>query len=692
MMITCLTCQTENPDNEQFCFSCGEPLVAKVASYHLPNGTILQSSNCQYKIEKMLGEGGFGITYKAIELSSSTPVAIKESWIPNSIRQGTIITPPSTITPQQINKQIEEIFREANYIYQCKHPNIVGVYEWFATNNTAYIVMELIAGQSLYDILQQKGYLPETQVTKYLITICEALKVIHNQGFLHRDLKPENILINMQDQPILIDFGNAREFIANKTHNMTVIITAGIAPLEQYGQIQRRDQRLDIYSLCATMYNLITGQLPPTAPDRMQNDLLIPPNQFPHVKISPILESVILKGLKIKIEDRFDTVDQLIEGLKGNHPDLTKARDLVKQNQLSQAMHLYWQCVNQFSDREAVIELAMISIYIDENEAEKASQKAIQLNPNDGRGHGILGLVKCRQKQWQEGVKYLQNAVNFGVNEVWIYGNLAWAYGKINNWSQAQSYINQALQIEADNVFLLGLAGWIYLNLKQYQSAIRYTKPALFKSQKLSNSSYLQQWIYPILTLALINDHSSQNSSEFINCLNKFITQVPQSAWAYGLKGWYEAQKNLNQEALQSFGYSINQNNYPLWVLLNQGIVYEKLNNIQQAISSYEKYLALSTNSSFVYYRLGTLSGKNNQWQNAKDYLEKAIKLNHNLAEAYHNLGWVLLNIKDSEGNCLHASDLLFNYKKALELYGQQNKLTIANDLDNKFKMINLTL
>ncbi len=692
MTITCLVCGTENPDTNINCFSCGETLVSNTASFYLPNGTILSSSHCQYKIEKSLGKGGFGITYKAIELQSSTQVAIKESWIDGSMRQGTSIIYPMNITPQARNKQIDEVFREAQNLYKCPHPNIVKVYEWFAANNTAYIVMELISGKSLYDLLQQQGKLSESQVTKYLISICEALKQIHSIGLLHRDIKPENILIDSQDRPVLIDFGNAREYIANKTQTMSVIVSQGYAPIEQYGQQQKRDHRLDIYALCATMYELITGQMPPSAPDRLQNDPLIPPSKIPNIQISPVLENVILKGMKMNVSERFDTIEQLIEGLKGNPPEIIKARELIKQNKFQEAMQLYWQCVNQFNHYQVIVELAMICIYVDDFEAEKASKQAIQLYPNDGRGYGVLGLVNCRRKNWSEAVNNLQQAANLAPSQGWIHGNLGWALGKIGNWQEAQSAVNQALQIEPESVFLLGLNAWISLNLKQYQYAIRYAKPALFKARQLSNNTVLLKWIYPCLAIALINDLVSQNSSELITCINNFTNHVPQSAWSWGLKGWYEAKKGLEREANQSFSQANLHQNCPNWVILNQGLILEKQNNLQLAINMYENCVQKMSNSALVYYRLGTLLGKVNQWQRAKDLLEKAIQLDPNLAEVYHNLGWVLLNLKDGNGNLLYSNELLVNYRKAVGLYRQQNKLNIVQILQQKFQLINVNI
>ncbi|XHL94227.1 MAG: FHA domain-containing serine/threonine-protein kinase [Microcoleus anatoxicus] len=317
--ITCPACITENSESASFCTACGSSLTSastiSSSSDHLPAGTLLKQGH--YQIEKTLGEGGFGITYKATDLTSSVNVAIKELWPYKAIRQGTSISWPDAITLQSKQQQLSNFQIEAHYLSKCVHPNIAKVYDWFEENNTAYIVMELISGKSLYQILQDDQPLLEERVKRYMIQIAEGLKVVHSHNLLHRGIKPDNILIDDRDRAVLIDFGEAREFIPGITSKMDVTLTPGYAPLEQYSYNAKRWPATDIYALCASMYELLTGQLPAGATDRIPSETLVPPRQL-RPDLSPFIEQIILTGMRMKVEERFQTADELIKVLRGS--------------------------------------------------------------------------------------------------------------------------------------------------------------------------------------------------------------------------------------------------------------------------------------------------------------------------------------------------------------------------------------
>ena len=214
MTVQCPACLQENPEGITICSICGyEPLDTNSSNsssvtsstYHLSSGTLLKQG--QYRIEKVLGEGGFGITYKGTNKQNSSSVAIKELWAEKAARQGSTIIWPSSITPKEKQLQINKFKLEASNQQKCQHPDIPLVYDCFEENNTVYIIMALVSGKSLYDILKEKGVLSENQIKHYFIQVAEALKVVHKNNFLHRDIKPDNILIDSKDRAILIDYG-----------------------------------------------------------------------------------------------------------------------------------------------------------------------------------------------------------------------------------------------------------------------------------------------------------------------------------------------------------------------------------------------------------------------------------------------------------------------------------------------------
>lgn len=698
MSIQCPTCLTENSDSAVDCVACGTPLssTSDSSARHLPTGTLLRQG--RYRIEKVLGEGGFGITYKGTYLKNSANVAIKELWPEKSARQRNTVIWPNSITPAQRKQQLTKFQLEASYLQQCVHPNIVKVYEWFEENNTAYLVMELLTGKSLDKILKEEDTLSEDRVKRYFIQIVDSLKVIHSNKLLHRDIKPENIIIAPQDRAVLIDFGAAREFCAGQTGDMTRILTPGYAPYEQYIQTSKRFPATDFYALCASMYELLTGQLPVEATERANallqgnsSDVLIPPRQL-RPNLSPLIEQVILSGMRFRVEDRFQTADELIDALNGKFvsPNQRRAQELVKHNKLSEAVQAYQKCLaNEPNNGEAAVELALVQTYVDDTQAEVAAQRAIQLQSSDGRGYGVLGLINCRKTNWSEAVKQLQQAANLAPQEAWIQANLAWALGKSGNWQQAETAVAKALQLDPNSTFALGLQAWIAVNQQQWKPAIRAARQAITKSKQTNSTSSqeLQRWVYPCLTVALDKAVVTKQATDIDRCIQEFTTQVPDSAFAWGFKGWKQASQGLWTDALSSFEQASHKAQVPSWVLIDQGITQEHLHSIQGAIQAYEAHNQKFPPDALALFRLGTLLGQLGQWRQAQSYLEKAVQLKPDYAEAHHNLGWVLLNIRNQDDQVENFRELLSAYRRAVELYTKQYKPNLAQEIQQAFQI-----
>jgi serine/threonine protein kinase len=709
MTVQCPACLQDNPEGDTICSICGyEPLdtansnssTSTSSTYHLSSGTLLKQG--QYRIEKVLGEGGFGITYKGTNTQNSAAVAIKELWPEKSARQGSNIIWASSIAPKEKQLQINKFKLEASNQQKCQHPNIAEVYEWFEGNNTVYIIMEFIPGRSLLDILKKEGILSETRVKQYFFQVAEALKIVHDCKFLHRDIKPENILINSQDRAVLIDFGATREFIDGLSSAMSQIVTPGYAPYEQYSHTSKRVKATDFYALCASMYELLTGQLPIDAVERVNTivqggsgDTLISPKKL-NPKISGLMEKVILTGMKINVAERFQTADELIDALKGKFvsPLHKQAQELIKQSKLKEAIQAYEKLSNSEPENaEAIVELMIVQLHINNSQAENTAQKAIQIQPNDGRAYGVLGLISCRKSQWSEAVKQLQQAANLSPQAAWIQANLAWALGKTGNWQQAEIAAAKSLQINNNCTFTLGIQAWIAANQKHWKTAIRAATPAIFKSKQnpSANSQTLQQWVYPLLIFALDKAIVTKQAKDVERRIEEFITQSPENAWGWGFKGWQKSRQGLWNEALPCFKQA-SQAEVSSSIIINYGIALEHSNNIQEAIKVYENYIQKFGDDAFILFRLGTLLGRMGKWIQAELYLENAIQLQSNYAEAHHNKGWVLLNVKNSNGEVENIRKLLFAYRQAAKLYQQQNKLNLSQTITQAFQMIGIEL
>ena len=321
--IACPVCTSINNSNQDVCAVCGTSLppspLTNETSYKLLEGVLLCNDRYCYCIEEQIGEGGYSIIYRGIDLDSSKKVAIKELWPEKAGRQGSLVVWPSSISDKEKRYQLDKFQLEAKYQSQCSHSAIAEVYNQFEQNGTAYIVMELIEGKTLYEIFKAEGVLSTTRVRKYFGQVGAALGAIHAHNFLHRDIKPDNIIINAQDNAVLIDFGSTREYIAGQTREMTVILTKGYAPLEQYSYKSKRWPATDLYALCASMYALLTGESPTEAVLRVQNEPLIPPRQK-NPAIDPSLERLILTGMEMKVEDRLQDAQQFLLALSGRFP------------------------------------------------------------------------------------------------------------------------------------------------------------------------------------------------------------------------------------------------------------------------------------------------------------------------------------------------------------------------------------
>lgn len=256
--------------------------------YELKSGSQLQAG--KYTIDYVLGQGGFGITYKATTQSAlagnlggmtvEVPIAIKEFFIKDfCVRnpESSYVSVPTTGSKEQTEKYRQKFVKEARNIATLSHPNIVQVLDVFEENGTVYYAMQYLDGGSLRDKVKANGPFPEDQAVAYIRQIADALGYMHQKKHIcHLDVKPGNILLDKNDRAMLIDFGISKSYDehGNETSSTPVGLSQGYAPLEQYqNSLHDFSPVTDIYSLGATLYYLLTGETPPEAAVVLENGI-----------------------------------------------------------------------------------------------------------------------------------------------------------------------------------------------------------------------------------------------------------------------------------------------------------------------------------------------------------------------------------------------------------------------------------
>jgi len=282
----------------------------------LPAGTTLQDG--KYNIERVIGTGGFGITYLTKHSVLGHSFAVKEFFIGGSCVRD---TKNKTILLQGIDSEtydryLQKFVEEAQTLARLDHSNIVKVTDIFHENNTAYMVMTFVEGDTLQQCIERKGRLNYEIAVEYIVQLAEAAMYLHSRDILHRDIKPENVIITPENKVVLIDFGSAREFVHDKTQSHTSILTHGYAPLEQYSANSKRGAYSDIYSLGAVFYFMLTGQKPMDATTRTMETMPEPQKFAP--EISAAANRAILKAMELKPENRYQSAGEFLTKFLGS--------------------------------------------------------------------------------------------------------------------------------------------------------------------------------------------------------------------------------------------------------------------------------------------------------------------------------------------------------------------------------------
>ena len=331
MKTRCMGCMEEFEDQFDICPYCGyvKGTPAREA-YHIIPGTVLHE---RYIIGKVLEFGGFGITYLGYDRLLNMKVAIKEympSEFSTRMPTQTVVTVYSGEKEEQFQAGLKNIIEEAKRLAKFQNePDIVHVFDCFQENNTAYIIMEYLEGETLKERLQKAGKLPLEEAMPIVLTVLMALQKVHKEGIIHRDVAPDNIYLLNDGGVKLCDFGASRYATTKYSKSLSVIIKPGYAPEEQYRSRGDQGPWTDVYALAATFYKMLTGVTPEDAMERKAKDNVKRPSKM-GVQIPKNIETAIMNAMNVKIADRTQSAmefEQELLAAEVKEREVTKDKD-----------------------------------------------------------------------------------------------------------------------------------------------------------------------------------------------------------------------------------------------------------------------------------------------------------------------------------------------------------------------------
>lgn len=308
-----------NISGKSLCENCFSEITSEpcpVCGYspqdHISDPTVLSSGSVlqgRYAVGRVIGKGGFGVTYLAYDIKHDEKIAVKE-YYPYGIAlrnpESTIVSVSTEEAADIFKSGAEKFYDEARLVAAFNgNPSIVSVYDFFYENDTVYYTMEYLEGQTLKDYVEKNGVITSEQAVYIAEKISSALMTAHSANILHRDVSPDNIMICSDGKVKLLDFGAARQVVANASQSLSVILKQGFAPLEQYQKKGRQGPWTDIYSLGATLYFALTKDIPDDPMTRFESDNEYSSNKYSIVQ--PLWE-IIRKATMLRIEDRYSNI------------------------------------------------------------------------------------------------------------------------------------------------------------------------------------------------------------------------------------------------------------------------------------------------------------------------------------------------------------------------------------------------
>ena len=503
-MKRCYSCMEEYKDIYDMCPYCGYEKDAEPRQlYFLHPGMIIAG---RYEIGVDVGEGGFGITYKALDKQLNHVVAIKEYYPSGMVNR----MPGETrvMVYDRARKDFlggkERFLEEAkNMAKYDKHPNIVNVYDFFEENGTAYIVMEFLDGINYKEFIKENGGKVDVEmavnVTKAMLS---ALEEVHKNNIIHRDISPDNIFICKDGRIKLIDFGAARFSSVEDARTRSIVLKRGFAPPEQYQTRSKQGPWTDIYALGATLYRAITGSVPEESVNRTKEDLLVEPKEY-CPEISQNLNNTILRAMALQPELRFQNTTEFLKALEttGKIRDVRKELKRRKRTRIitiagacAAVLLGTLICVRVLENRKAdagVLKDAEVSIWVEVAEGQSMEEEQQSFE-------SALSEFKQEYPQITLDIQYINEAeYNAKVQEAIKNGNLPTLLESNTVSKETYNYLEDVSAvfkyIEKSKYFFYDTYDSYYPNGKQLPLA--FCAPIIYRNAIMEEDKSLEQLI-----------------------------------------------------------------------------------------------------------------------------------------------------------------------------------------------------
>lgn len=315
-MNLCMGCMKELKEDTKICPYCGYEMdKPRTESLYLEPGTVLQD---RYIVGKVLGHGGFGVTYIGFDMMLGRAIAVKE-YFPGSFATRVVGTRRLTVysgaAQEEFHRGLESFVSEAKKLARFTDiPQIVGIYDCIMENGTGYIIMELLEGRTVKEIQADRGCFDYEEAVDIILPVLDGLIAVHRAGIIHRDISPDNIMITEEGKVKLLDFGAARHTVNAHSLSLSVILKPGYAPEEQYRSNGDQGPWTDVYGVGATLYRMITGLRPDEALERVMDDKLKSPSQLGFF-VPEYAERALMQSLAVRKDYRIQSAQELKDRL-----------------------------------------------------------------------------------------------------------------------------------------------------------------------------------------------------------------------------------------------------------------------------------------------------------------------------------------------------------------------------------------